>query len=104
MAYDIFYFGRDGRRLPEMDSGVSEYATASRTKMLRESGEYAEAIQIDHPARPCHHWNGRAWADGPLYPPADARDRLDALAALGEAKAKGMRSLDEVAADIEGRR
>lgn len=102
MAYDIFYFNRDGRRLPEMDSGVAEYATAGRTKMLRESGEYAEAIQIDHPARPCHHWNGRAWAAGP-FDLADARDRLDAQAALEEAKANGVKSLDEVAADIEGR-
>lgn len=64
MAYDVFYFDRLGKRLPEFDSSTPEYDTPARNKMLRTSKEFAEAIQIDHPARPRWHWNGKTWVEG----------------------------------------
>lgn len=64
MAYDVFYYGSDGRRLNDMDRATPEYDTPRRNKMLRELREYAEAIQIDHPHRPAHHWNGKRWVEG----------------------------------------
>ena len=64
MAYDVFYYDRRGRQLPEMDREVADYDTPRRNTMLRTSREYAEAVQVDHPHRPCWHWNGRRWVDG----------------------------------------